>query len=102
MKLSKFIVLIITSLVLTSCGSKTGDVPAPKSEYIPYSYEPVEHTAFNQNVDATGGKVKDPENNLTIDIPAGALDNETNISALYVEYPEYICKDLPCDFLGAA
>ena len=112
MKFKKFILLIATSLALTSCGFRIGGgsvTPRTSdsnggndSEPTQQSYVPAEHNEFSGSVGASGGQVKDPENNLTLDIPAGALENETNITAKYIEAPELISKDIPADFLGGA
>ena len=110
MKFKKYILLAVTALALTSCGffRIVAGSASPKTsdpEYstpTPPSSAPIEHSEFNQNVGASGGQVKDPENNLTLDIPAGALEVETNITAKYIEAPELISKDIPADFLGGA
>lgn len=49
-----------------------------------------------------GGQVNDANNDVSLDIPAGALEEDTTISASYIETPEELSDELSSDFLGAA
>ena len=49
-----------------------------------------------------GGQVNDENNDVSLNIPAGALEEETAISASYIETPEDLSSNISIDFLGAA
>lgn len=49
-----------------------------------------------------GGQVNDENDDVSLNIPAGALDEETTITTSYIETPEVLSDDLSSDFLGAA
>ena len=80
MKVRKFISLgIMTlSLILTSCGSKTNSKDSSNSK---------EYPVVTKTIGASGGHVNDEESGLDLNIPAGALTENTKISAQYVEEP---------------
>ena len=81
MKTSKFalIGIITISLILSSCGSKN------KSSSENQSSSVKEYPLVTQVIGASGGQIKDDESGLNLNIPAGALSSETNITAQYVE-----------------
>ncbi len=103
MKPFKVVVLLISALALSACGiknrSSNNDTP---SGNVPSTSVPTEHSAISGAIGPSGGTVKDPENNLTINIPSGALSSETNITATYIESPEILSNKISADFLGAA
>ena len=107
MKTFKRLVVSIVSLSLTvsltGCGIiremmsiLNGSYPEEVSTSEPTSYEKVE-TMIGKD----GGVVKDEEENVTISIPQGALQEDTNISAQYIEEPSYLEANPSMNFLGA-
>ena len=107
MKNFKRLVVSIVSLSLTvsltGCGIiremmsiLNGSYPEETSRSEPASYEKVE-TMIGKD----GGVVKDEEENVTISIPQGALQEDTNISAQYIEEPSYLEANPSMNFLGA-
>ena len=107
MKTFKRLVVSIVSLSLTvsltGCGIiremmsiLNGSYPEETSRSEPTSYEKVE-TMIGKD----GGVVKDEEENVTISIPQGALQEDTNISAQYIEEPSYLEANPSMNFLGA-
>ena len=107
MKTFKRLVVSIVSLSLTvsltGCGIiremmsiLNGSYPEEVSTSEPTSYEKVE-TMIGKD----GGVVKDEEENVTISIPQGALSEDTNISAQYIEEPSYLEANPSMNFLGA-
>ena len=103
MKPLKVVVLLISALALSACGiknrSSNNDSP---SANVPGTSVPTEHSAVSGAIGPSGGQVKDPENNISISIPAGALSSDTNITATYIESPEILSNKISTDFLGAA
>ena len=63
--------------------------------------EPKPHEAVQSTVGRSGGVIKDEEDNIKISIPEGALSEDTNISAKYVEEPSFINNQIQTGFLGA-
>lgn len=106
MKRFRIITILIASLALTACGiknrSSNNDVSSNPSANIPSASVPTEHSAVSGAIGPSGGTVKDPEKNLTINIPSGALSSDTNITAQYIESPEILSNKISTDFLGAA
>ena len=96
--------LIASAISLTSCNwiknimsilNEEGDSSeVSKSE--PESHEKVENV-----IGKDGGVVTDNEN-ITLNIPAYALTENTNISAQYIGSVELISNNLSLDFLGGA
>lgn len=64
--------------------------------------EPESHEKAEQVVGKDGGVIKDDEDNIKISIPEGALSEDTNISAQYIEEPALISSQVQTGFLGAA
>ena len=102
MKPLKVVVLLISALALSACGiknrSSNNDLP---SANVPDTSVPTEHSAVNGAIGPSGGEIKDPDNNLTISIPQGALQEDTYISAQYIEEPSYLEANPSMNFLGA-
>ena len=107
MKTFKRLVVSIVSfsltVSLTGCGIiremmsiLNGSYPEETSRSEPASYEKVE-TMIGKD----GGVVKDEKENVTISIPQGALQEDTNISAQYIEEPSYLEANPSMNFLGA-
>ena len=98
MKLSKTAFLMVAALVVTACGAKNNypDPVDPRGSSVP-----VEHSAVSENIGPSGGQVIDFEGNITVNIPSGALNKETTITATYIESPEILSTGLPTEFLGA-
>ena len=63
--------------------------------------EPVIHETVTKSIGAAGGEIKDTDENLAINIPGGALTNDANISATYVEEPSLIGSAPSMNFMGA-
>jgi len=102
MKLFKTAVLLISALALVACGDRLSRNGSNESvDSIPSS-TPIEHSTASGNIGASGGQVKDAESNVTVNIPAGALSQDTAITATYIESPEIISNKITADFLGAA
>ena len=99
MKHFKVVIVFISALALSACGLKNHSLnrKSPISSSVP-----TEHSAISGVIGVAGGEVKDPENNISIVIPAGALSSETNITATYIDSPEILSDKLSADFLGAA
>ena len=64
--------------------------------------EPSSHDKVEQVVGKDGGVVRDDADCVKISIPEGALSEDTNISAQYVEEPATISSSVQTGFLGAA
>ena len=97
------VVALSLTISLTGCGIirqmmsiLNGSYPEEVSTSEPTSYEKVE-TMIGKD----GGVVKDEEENVTISIPQGALSEDTNISAQYIEEPSYLEANPSMNFLGA-
>lgn len=97
MKPLKVVVLLISALALTACGIKNRS----SNNDLPSRSTPTEHSAISGAIGASGGVVKDEEENVTISIPQGALQEDTNISAQYIEEPSYLEANPSMNFLGA-
>ena len=102
-KLAVSAISILLTISLTGCGIiremmsiLNGSYPEEVSTSEPTSYEKVE-TMIGKD----GGVVKDEEENVTISIPQGALQEDTNISAQYIEEPSYLEANPSMNFLGA-
>ena len=63
--------------------------------------EPVVHDPIQQVIGATGGEMKDDDENLVINFPEGALDTSVNITATYVEDASIFSENVDPNFLGA-
>ena len=105
MKLSKGIFLIVATLALSACGFRIGGGGSQEGRTsendIPTSSAPIEHSIISANIGASGGEIRDPENNVTINVPAGALSVDTNITVQYVEESSLIEDSPSMNFLGA-
>lgn len=121
MKPFKVVVLFISALALSACGVKqhssnegVSSVPiegntstsvsssSRPSSNSSSSSVPNSHGPVSGDIGPSGGTVKDPDNNVSINIPAGALSRNTNITAQYIESPELLSNKISADFLGAA
>lgn len=88
-KLLVALVLMTVSVTVIGCGKK------PASDKGPIIHETVSTT-----IGKDGGQLKD-EDNLNISVPAGALNEDVNISATYVEDATLLSNDISMGFLGA-
>lgn len=121
MKPLKVVVLLISALALCACGVKqrssnedASSVPIASStsasssssnkpsSSTPSSSASSKHDPVSGDIGPSGGTVKDPDNNVSINIPAGALSRDTKISAVYIDSPEILTSSLSTNFLGAA
>ena len=94
MKIFKKILTLILTITLlscfTGCGKKKDVNPDEK-----VTYEPVK-----KEIGPSGGVIKDA--NVKLDIPKGALSNNTEISSQYVSYTGEISDDISNQFIGGA
>lgn len=95
-KLSNVILLSSFVLSVLGCGAK---VSKPEVINDPKPEPPVAHQVVNQNIGTSGGKVEDGDN-VKINVPAGALSANTNISVQYVEDQSFISEKASIGFLG--
>lgn len=95
-KLSNVILLSSFVLSVLGCGTK---VSKPEVINDPKPEPPVAHQVVNQNIGTSGGKVEDGDN-VKINVPAGALSANTNISVQYVEDQSFISEKASIGFLG--
>ena len=63
--------------------------------------EPIPHETVTEEIGTLGGTINDTDNNLSINIPQGALDSTTSISATYVDEPSLIGDNPAMNFMGA-
>ena len=73
----------------------------PNTNSISEMPEPVVHDPIQQVIGATGGEMKDDEENLVINFPEGALNTSVNITATYVEDASIFSENVDPNFLGA-
>ena len=89
-----FVSLTSACVIGKKIGPSSGGDSIGTSE--PSSFAPVEN-----EIGADGGTVSDNEN-ITLNIPANALEQNTNITAQYIAAPELISNELSLDFAGGA
>ena len=129
MKPIKVAVLLISILSMVACGasheenvfssepkvsqsssSSSKKPSSSSSSQKPSSNSSAQHSSSASSSQSTtpsgmigpsGGEVKDANNNVSIAIPAGALSQNTPITASYIETPEQLSNEIASDFLGA-
>lgn len=92
-KKTAFIALTMFALLLSGCSKNKKNS----------SQNPSEDSGITQAViGPSGGEVKDSKGNLSLNIPAGALDKETTISIKYVADEKVASEKLSFNFLACA
>jgi len=81
--------VLAISVVLSSCGKGT---PTKQEGY----------PEVSKNIDSSGGQVKDEKSGLELDIPAGALKENTKISLQYFDEADKVNNQPTTGFLAAA
>ena len=90
-KLLAALVLVTVSVTIIGCGKKS----AASS-----NRGPITHETISTTIGRDGGELKDADN-LNINVPAGALNEDVDISATYVEDATLLSNDISMGFLGA-
>ena len=90
-KLLAALILIAVSTTTIGCGKK------PSTSH---STGPITHETISTTIGRDGGELKDADN-LNINVPAGALNEDVDISATYVEDATLLSNDISMGFLGA-
>ena len=97
------VVALSLTISLTGCGIIRQMMSILNGDYSeePSQSEPTTHEEVTGVIGKDGGVIEDEESNVRISIPQGALQEDTNISAQYVEEPATISNNVQTGFLGA-
>ena len=90
--------------VVTPTGDEDTDAENQQIDANPVPVEipePIPHETVTEEIGTLGGTINDTDNNLSINIPQGALDSTTSISATYVDEPSLIGDNPAMNFMGA-
>ena len=89
---------LLAALILTAVSTTT--IGCGKKPSAPHNTGPITHETVNTTIGKDGGELKDADN-LNINVPAGALNEDVDISATYVEDATLLSNDISMGFLGA-
>ena len=70
----------------------------PDKDFVSKVDEPIVFAPIQKKIGIKGGSLEDK--NLSVNIPEGALSNETNIVAQYVKEPKQLSKQITSNFVG--